>query len=230
MTTDAARKAVFETPELLEHIITFLPATVILTRVKRLSRAWKAAVDSSPAIRTKLWLPTKGNTVSQPASFSDGYSEDEGTHTIPIYSHDLFLNPFVDQGIKMRTVDLESDISYLLLSDSLNSMKCAMEVQFCGVADNKARASRPAVGPSDTWRDMYLTNPPIDTAKLDVDYSYKHWGGASTRTVHSVIRDHSGITLGLFYDMCLASVPFGIQEPLISGKETISGSVFAFFD
>lgn len=39
MTTDAARKAVFETRELLEHIISFLPPTLIFCKVKRLSRA-----------------------------------------------------------------------------------------------------------------------------------------------------------------------------------------------
>ena len=54
MTTDAARKAVFNTPELLENIIAFLPYTDILTKVKRLSRQWKDVVDSSPAIKTKL--------------------------------------------------------------------------------------------------------------------------------------------------------------------------------
>jgi hypothetical protein len=56
MTTDAARKAVFNTPELLESIISFVPSTDILTKVQRLSRQWKDAVESSPVVKNKLWM------------------------------------------------------------------------------------------------------------------------------------------------------------------------------
>jgi hypothetical protein len=56
MTTDAARKAVFNTSELLENIISFLPPRDILTKVQRLSRQWKNAVESSPAIKNKFWM------------------------------------------------------------------------------------------------------------------------------------------------------------------------------
>jgi hypothetical protein len=47
MTTDAARRAVFNTPEMLENIILFLPVRDVFAKVPRLSRSWKAVVDSS---------------------------------------------------------------------------------------------------------------------------------------------------------------------------------------
>lgn len=77
----------------------------------------------------------------------------------------------------MKTVELVSRTSYMPLYDTLSSIKCAMMVVFCGVANSKSKASRPPIGSSDTWRDMYLTDPPITTAKFHVDYAYKSWGG-----------------------------------------------------
>lgn len=71
MTTDAARKAVFNTPELLENIVSFLPHTDILTKVKRLSRHWNEVVDSSPVIKTELWLRPQNPTAIQPIAFTD---------------------------------------------------------------------------------------------------------------------------------------------------------------
>lgn len=233
MTIDGPRKAVFDTPELLENIISFLPATVILTKVQRLSRTWKAAVDSSPDIRTKLWLPTQGNTAVQPASFSDEHTFphgiDDGTLTIPMYSQLLVLNPFVERGITMKTANLKSYVPLMILYDSMDTVKCGTMVQFYGIAGRKPRANRPAIGPSDTWRDMHMTDPPITTAKLDVRYSYKEGGKDRMRIVYSAIRDHGGITLGLMYDMCLASVPLDIQELMISDKEFLMGTAHTIY-
>lgn len=236
MTTDAARKAVSETPELLEHIISFLPAKVIFAKVQRLSRAWKAAVESSPAIQTKLWLQPKERTVIQPASFSDGpvfsHPGSWDTGTFPTYSHNVAVNTLAFQGMLMNTVTLETHgmyPSFGILFDRGYSPKRALTVQLCAVADIKARAGQPAISASYTWREMYLTDPPITTASLDVLYRYKHGLGYNVMKVPSVIRDHSGITLGLFYDMCLASVPLDIEETLVSEKEFRFGSIGAIF-
>jgi len=70
MTTDAARKAVFNTSELLENIISFLPHVDIL-KTQRLSRQWKNAVDSSPSLQTKLWLKPQQLKAIQPINFTN---------------------------------------------------------------------------------------------------------------------------------------------------------------
>jgi hypothetical protein len=54
MTTDAARQAVFNTSELLERIIVHLPMKSIFA-VQRVSQKFKAAVDTSPSIQTKVF-------------------------------------------------------------------------------------------------------------------------------------------------------------------------------
>jgi hypothetical protein len=66
MTTDAALKAAFNTPELLENIISFVSPTDILTRVQRPSRQWEGAIDSSPAIKNKLWMGVPNVNAVQP--------------------------------------------------------------------------------------------------------------------------------------------------------------------
>jgi len=71
MTTDAARKAVFNTSELLENIISFLPMRDILTKVQRLSRQWKIVVESSPTIRNKLWMTSSKVPAVKSIDFTD---------------------------------------------------------------------------------------------------------------------------------------------------------------
>jgi hypothetical protein len=57
MTTDASRKAVFNTIELLEKIISLLPPFEILTKTQRVSPAWKDTIDNSPTVQILLWRP-----------------------------------------------------------------------------------------------------------------------------------------------------------------------------
>jgi hypothetical protein len=53
--SDSISHRVFETEELLENILSFLPANNIFT-VQRVSKHWKAAIASSPSIQRKLFL------------------------------------------------------------------------------------------------------------------------------------------------------------------------------
>jgi hypothetical protein len=95
MTTDAARKAVFNTSELLENIISFLPARDILTKVPRLSRQWKTAVETSPTVRNKLWMTSCKAPAIQSIGFTDEHMSGDPTwrqSARPMYSCDLTLN------------------------------------------------------------------------------------------------------------------------------------------
>lgn len=60
-----ATNEVFRLPELTERIILHLPPLEILATATRICRHWKATIDSSPSIQTKLWLRPQ---VERPAS------------------------------------------------------------------------------------------------------------------------------------------------------------------
>lgn len=55
MTTDASRKAVFETNELLEHIILCLPMKTIFG-IQRVCRQFRDVIAASPKIQEKMFL------------------------------------------------------------------------------------------------------------------------------------------------------------------------------
>lgn len=110
MTTDAARKAVFNTPELLENIISFVPPAEILTKVQRLSRQWKEAVDSSPAIRGKLWMMVPNTTAIQPTYVINEHCALPfppcSKLGIPVYSRTVTFNQVSSFGDSVGTLEI----------------------------------------------------------------------------------------------------------------------------
>lgn len=118
MTTDAARKAVFNTPELLENIISFLPYGDVLTKVKRLSRQWKEVVDSSPTIKNKLWTDFSNVGAVQPTRFTDKQTFPAfpywGELEMPVYSHTLTFNTiFVNRQVNSPSFCLREHLDFL---------------------------------------------------------------------------------------------------------------------
>lgn len=220
MTTDAPRKAVFETPELLEHIISILPATVILTKVKRLSRAWKAAVDSSPAIRTKLWLQPQEQTVSRPASFSESHAAHAhyamGPHPWPIYSSVVTINPLCLEPKHLGSMSLIDSGAFWLPHDLRGTSLQTSSIICSGPVKNKKKSGRLSIDFPHSWRDMYLTDPPITTGMLHLYYPDDTVSTLFASSVDAAIRDHSGITVGLLHDLCWASIPQDIRDNMIS--------------
>ena len=73
--------AVYDTPELLETIISFLPSLDTLSNARRVSRTWKNAIAQSPAIQTRLWLKSQSGEVLAPAGYTTTYP---WTKTTPI--------------------------------------------------------------------------------------------------------------------------------------------------
>jgi hypothetical protein len=173
MTTDAARKAVFNTSELLENIISFLPPRDILTKVQRLSRQWKTAVKSSPVIRNKLWMTSCKTPAIQSPDFTDEHIPGDPTRgwgARPMYTCAFTLNSalfdILLHGKGSQAMQLKSRNQSLSLQNSDNNGRawtfptifffCYFNVSFQQIG--AACAS--------TWRSMCLTSPPIMTVML----------------------------------------------------------------
>lgn len=71
----AARDAVFNTHELVENIISFLPAKNIFGVMRVSKSQFKAVIDSSPDLRTKMFIRSGCETIAKPFS-SAGASQD----------------------------------------------------------------------------------------------------------------------------------------------------------
>lgn len=231
MTTDAARKAVFDTPELLENIISFVPPTDIRTKVQRLSRQWKDAVDSSPVIKNKLWMKASNMTAVQPAWFTNmdeqlmpAYSF-WGTVGMPVYSHVMTINPVVLRGLEgSLRISFDKDLQHEPLEKSNGDLVHSEVVDFTHDKPG-GRPSPLVLELHGSWRDMYLANPPITTALLLVcnyDDLEQEFG---PKVVKLVVRDHHGLTFGLVHDTVMAALPSGVRENLRTTNFLFIGSL-----
>ena len=230
MTTDAARKAVFNTPELLENIIAFLPYTDILTKVKRLSRQWKDVVDSSPAIKTKLWMMSPNATAVQPTSFTSEHtlpwSPQWGKLEMPIYSHAVEINPMLLKGQVGSLKITQND--YLSLFWLANTNGDTVHPKVVCFVSHKERGvpDCSALDPRSSWRGMYLTHPPITTALIHADNYDDLEEEYGPTEIGMVVRDHRGLTFGLVYDTIVAGLPSNVRESLKTARHRFLGSLY----
>lgn len=135
MAIDSARKAVFDTSELLERIIVHLPLKDIFV-IQRVSHQFQNVITTSPDIQTKLFLRLK----KQPA---------ETLQMDHRFEHGVPMNPLL-AGSKLR--------SYM--SDAFAYR--AMQRGGPQYANMDAGAAHPGEYPS--FLDMYITDPPCYTA------------------------------------------------------------------
>ncbi|KAM0702219.1 hypothetical protein Q7P35_011129 [Cladosporium inversicolor] len=73
---------------------------------------------------------------------------------------------------------------------------------------SRGEYNQPSFGPSRTWRDAYLTQPPITTGILDLhpgDF-YLELLPPTNTTICAAVREQSGITLGLLHDTIFAAL------------------------
>lgn len=234
MTTDAARKAVFNTPELLENIISFVPSTDILTKVQRLSRQWKDAVESSPVVKNKLWMKCVNATVVQPTYINDEHSNPTNSYWatlgITVYSSTVTFNPLLDKNVRgSLNISLDMTLQPQSLKKSNGELLGLKVVDF---------VHRKASGGSDcaatklrsSWRNMYLTNPPITTALLcasNHDDAEEEFG---PYVIKLMVRDHDGLTLGLLHDTLVASLPSAVRAKWRSTERHSIGSLYTAMD
>jgi hypothetical protein len=223
MTTDAARRAVFNTPEMLENIILFLPVRDVFAKVQRLSRSRKAVVDSSVVIQTKLWLRHQSGNVIQPTKFSNdhtfaNYNDWLRKLSSPMYPSSVVPNPFLRNKFGSFRISPSSPISA--------NIEYPFVIHLLTRSEGVDKPDQSAVEIFQSWRGMYLTEPPITTTSLRVYFQKTSEQLRNEIMVESVIRDHNGITLGLFHDMCWASIPLGRR----GNPGCLRGDLIAFFE
>lgn len=140
---EKARCSVFGAPELLEHILKYLPPKQLFV-VQRASREWKAGIDSSPTLKWRMFKQPTGeaseiwtlNRESEEFELQRNTTPLPGT---PMESQRLLytlvaLNPFLDisksyMGVERRhlegrleVVRLPYGVSYSSLSRSCSFM------------------------------------------------------------------------------------------------------------
>lgn len=205
MTTDAARKAVFDTPELLENIISFLPPRDILTKVQRLSRQWKTAVESSPAIRNKLWITSCKTPAIQSIGFTDEHIPGDpmwGQGARPMYNCALTLNSALfdillrgKRSYAMQMGLRDQSLSSQNLDNNGGAWTFPTIFFFCYF---NVDFQQTGAACASTWRRMSLTSPPITTVMLELHPGPLACHGPDDIYLH--LTDHNGITLGLLHD------------------------------
>lgn len=222
-TTTAARDAVINTPELLEIIISCLPPRDILTVVQRLSHHWKDAVDTSPIIKAKLWIQSQGvRTINTPRFIDacilswDSESQDWTRITLPIYSCGLTLNS-VFHGKTLHGAHMIWEETTPLLTVSEPTGLCWSCPTLSLRSYTKDAFKEPSFGPSRTWRDMYLTKPPITTGVVKLQPA----GNLQVQKIRPPsiflsLRDPGGITLGLLHDTIFASLGSAFHDTMAS--------------
>jgi hypothetical protein len=230
MTTDAARKAVFNTPELLENIVSFLPYTDILTKVQRLSRQWKDVVDSSPAIKDKLWTNFSNATAIQPNHVTNEHSFPQyplwGMLGMPSYSQAVTFNPvLLNCSVGSLKLSLDQMLPRTWLQNSTGAILHPRVLDFSYL---KASGGpyHSVHGLRSSWRDMFLTNPPITTALLHVCNYADHVNEFGPEVIELFVRDHIGLTLGLVHDTLMASLPANVRQTLAIGAPYL-GTLYA---
>ena len=234
MTTDAARRAVFNTPELLENIISFVSPTDIRTKVQRVSRQWKEAVDSSPVIKNKLWMRGSHVSAVQPSYFSKEHTFPQlvswGKLGMPVYSHDVAFNPISLNGqVGSLRIELDETMPHRLLEKSNGDIVHPKAVDF---SQHKARGSSDssAVRLRYSWRDMYLTYPPIATAVVHACNFGDPGEEFGPEVIEMLVRDHGGLTLGLIYDILMAGLPSNVHKKLETTRCCYMGSLYTGFE
>jgi hypothetical protein len=207
---------VFNTTELLEHILSFLPMPQVLGKA-RVARNWKAVIDESPALQKKLFFrqPDNQTEVFQsvewspqpPIRFDILGTEDSNLLfslvNMPVYNTPIELNPLVDW----------ENPADLLVSHEMRAMQPKpIHPSLSGLTVIAGKYSRAYVHRrfprpkswhwwklrSPSWRYMYLTSPPIIDVVINVPTSIS--GRLATKYLRVNVHAEHGITLGLLRD------------------------------
>ncbi|GAB7332224.1 hypothetical protein MBLNU13_g04078t2 [Cladosporium sp. NU13] len=215
---------VFNTTELLEHILSSLPMPKVLGK-SRVSRNWKAVIDKSPALQKKLLL---GHHDNQAEDYPQNLSIDQTDLLIslinkPVYTTKIVLNPLVDW---------ENQAGLHVTHEMTATRPKPFHPSLTGIGIILGKLNRAYVRPLfseasqtpqsiSSWRNMYLTLPPITEVVFAmptaVGRSYEY--DTNEYDQITVYAEH-GITLGLLHDrlehqmkrFCIKDVDFRVQR------------------
>lgn len=202
MTTDAPRKAVFNTTELLENILLHLPIRSILT-AQRVCRQFKELVDTSIHLQTALWMRTKNveqtwfhqvTFASQPGpGIFLGVTRNQAftakDPTSPWMKHTELIPAELNPAL-LRSFELPEEDAAQRLGDG----------EYAQFLSPKDLANKQG-----SWRKMYLTDPACKSIEgllrglLPGRPSCCVWGHRKR------VSDSKGLTLGAIVDHMLTT-------------------------
>ena len=167
MPTDSCND-VFNTPELLEAIVSLLPMRDILSNAQRVSRSWKNAVAQSPSTQIRLWLRSSTEEVASPVDY--------------LATHDSEWPPSLHLPSYMPTYAGNVVNNPTFISDTSGYRSSTMVKIDAGAMYHRASFAIPRTS-SDTmrpaWLGMHVTEPRIKVAQLHIQQP--KWGGMQRR-------------------------------------------------
>lgn len=192
------------TPELLDAILSVLPFGDILFRAQRVCKDWKHAVARSPTIQTKLWLKPQASKPISPDFFSA--------------KHPLLTGPWTEESYYYR-VELQSNLPLYNGKVAYNPLFCSKRLKNILLTPFRpySHGDYNLVGfpvkntfnishlqdvdkAQHTWFDMYLTEPPVTSAQLDVTVPVRTGSDNSYRVAYEVLHDLRGLTFRTILD------------------------------
>lgn len=192
-----AVEAVFNTTELLEHIIDYLHMRQMFA-IQRVSRNWKDIVRTSPRVQARLRTYMFSNEVISPSNLNhlgDSFARKNACfvlYQIPLYTAGLQLNPCVKWTY-------QADYHMNMTGTHGIDVSCFSGAIFCVAKRHRDYVynivgSLPLV--KESRDDMFLTSPPITTVKL---YLSAPNDKGVVKSLHKLatVTASGGVTVGL---------------------------------
>ena len=218
MTTDGPRKAVFDTAELLENVMLYVPPKNVFG-AQRMCRQFRDIVATSVKLRQKLFLR------------STGQEEESWSLQVPLEAGYLFLptiraaKPYWSTSRDTGAQDPRSE-SKRVTPTQLNLLR-SLNHRSWGATSS----SRAAAFPFETanlpfkiiqytkasWRGTFLTDPPCREATISLFWKAKAKPPIEGRVIRTVASD-VGVTLGQLVDAALYKI--GQVQAWIKNKIT----------
>jgi len=196
---------VFDIPELLENIISFLPHKDILINAQRVARAWQASVVASPRIQRKLFQRKGKQPAVSPVRLLEPFFQYCEEDALPIYKEPLVIKPLLTGAPRRLNHSVfrwqNGQDSQSVDPDSLEPLDGAFGPQKTHVFElHHDPKGDPAISLhlQQSWRTMQLCDPPITMANLETREDMRFCGDDNT-----TLSDKDGIKMGLAFDTAL---------------------------
>lgn len=249
MTTQAARQAVLETTELLEQIILHLPVKKIFV-VQRVCKQFYDTIRASPLLQQRMFLKPSLKPQMWKIQMGNGEFLEGGNLPAGVREQELKFVVCTEEETKAAIASKDPNskawgrkvfpvkLNPLLvpLDDSVHGRESLPKRSL------RSRLLRPKIDLGDaplnkpqSWRQMLLTDPPLDQAGCFIYWSVK--GSLPRRQMALVERknaDHDGLILGNIVDAALdfevagynsngTRIPFAMRD-MMEAKETETGN------